>query len=97
METNTMIKTNTMSAAQLKEQRQSNIKIINGNNGKTFFTCGEKDGQPMYGYVSKRAIEALRSGEAGLNDLEYAEIHVEGREEPIPTLMMISKNVEFVL
>lgn len=96
MAENTMIKRNIMTAAQLKERRNDSIRIIEGKNGKTFFTCGRNaDGEPMYGYVTKKAYESLCDGTASLSNLEYAEVEADGRT--IPCLMMVSANVKFTL
>lgn len=87
-------KKNVMTAAQLKEQRKDVISIIEYK-GKTFFTCGrEANGDPMYGYVTKKVYKGLCDGTANISNIEYAEVETEDGKT-IPCLMMASNNEKF--
>lgn len=74
--------TNRMSGTQLKAT-YGNIEFVkNPNTGNIFFTCGS-----ITGYVSPKVKENINT--VTLDELQYAEVSIDGNE-PVPTLMMKS-------
>ena len=76
----TITATNKMTARALKENHGAIEFVKNPNTGKCFFTCGS-----IVGYVSSKVQENLDS--VGLDDLQYAEVSIDGGQS-VPCLMM---------
>lgn len=75
--------TNRMSGNELKAKHGSIDFIKNAKTGKMFFAAGS-----ITGYVSPKVAENLNT--ITLEDIQYAEVSIDGHE-PVPTLMMKSK------
>lgn len=80
----TITATNKMSARALKQAHGVIEFIKNPHTGKCFFTCGS-----ITGYVSPKVQENLNN--VDLDDLQYAEVSIDGKEA-VPCLMMKSTN-----
>lgn len=73
--------THRMSASTLCTKENSALEFItNPNTGNIFFVCGN-----VTGYVSPKVRENLDS--VTINDLQFAEVSIDGKE-PVPCLMM---------
>lgn len=77
--------TNRMSGNELKAMYGTIEFINNPKTGKLFFTAGS-----ITGYVSPKVAENIDT--ITLNDIQYAEVSIDGAEA-VPTLMMKSANV----
>lgn len=77
--------TNRMSGTELKAKHGTIEFINNPKTGKLFFTAGS-----ITGYVSPKVAENIDT--ITLNDIQYAEVSIDGAEA-VPTLMMKSANV----
>lgn len=75
--------TNRMSGNELKAKYGSIDFIKNAKTGKMFFAAGS-----ITGYVSPKVAENLDT--ITLEDIQYAEVSIDGGE-PVPTIMMKSK------
>lgn len=75
---------NRMSARALKEKHGAIEFVKNPNTGNVFFTCGS-----ITGYVSPKVRENMNT--VTLDDLQYAEVSIEGNPA-VPCLMMKSVN-----
>ena len=74
--------TNRMSGIELKAKHGSIDFINNPKTGKLFFSAGS-----ITGYVSPKVAENLDT--ITLEDIQYAEVSIDGAEA-VPTLMMKS-------
>ena len=82
-QSNNIQASNQMSAKQLVTRQNAEIqRVINPKTNKAFFVCGS-----IFGYISPRADELFTSGEATLDELQYAEVSIDGKE-PVPCLMV---------
>lgn len=80
---NNITATNRMSGNELKAKHGSIDFIKNAKTGKMFFAAGS-----ITGYVSPKVAENLDT--ITLEDIQYAEVSIDGGE-PVPTIMMKSK------
>lgn len=74
--------TNRMSGTELKAKHGTIEFINNSKTGKLFFAAGS-----ITGYVSPKVAENIDT--ITLNDIQYAEVSIDGGEA-VPTLMMKS-------
>ena len=83
---------NRMSAKALCIKENSELTFVkNPKTGKIFFSCGSVKN----GYVSPKVQENIET--VKIEDLQYAEVVIDGGE-PVPTIMMDNKtNVVHVL
>ena len=72
--------TNKMSGRALKQAHGAIEFVKNPNTGKCFFTCGS-----IVGYVSPKVESNLDS--VTLDDIQYAEVSIDGKPA-VPCLMM---------
>lgn len=87
-----VIKTNEMSAADLKVRNNANIDFVRSpKTGKVFFVCGSTKG-----YVSKAAQKNLEEGSLTLENLRYCDMSIDGKPA-VPCLMMIGDSRKNVL
>ena len=94
-QSNNIQSANRMSARQLVISENSAIqRVINPNTNKAFFVCGSKRG-----YISPAANSLITAGKATLDDLQYAEVSIDGNPA-VPCLMVVgnsNKNVTHTL
>lgn len=76
--------TNRMSGQELKNIHGTIDFITNPKTGKMFFTAGA-----IRGYVSPKVQENINT--ITLDDIQYAEVSIDGNEA-VPTLMMKATN-----
>ena len=86
MDQNNIQAFNQMSAKALCIRENAELTFVkNPKTGKIFFSCGSIKN----GYVSPRVQENL--GNLKIEDIQYAEVSIEGNE-PVPTIMMNASN-----
>lgn len=77
---------NQMSAKALCIRENAELTFVrNPKTGKIFFSCGSVKN----GYVSPKVQENL--GNLKIEDIQYAEVSIDGNE-PVPTIMMNASN-----
>ena len=86
MDQNNIQALNQMSAKALCIRENAELTFVrNPKTGKIFFSCGSIKN----GYVSPRVQENLDN--LKIEDIQYAEVSIEGNE-PVPTIMMNPSN-----
>lgn len=86
MDQNNIQALNQMSAKALCIRENAELTFVkNPKTGKIFFSCGSIKN----GYVSPRVQENL--GNLKIEDIQYAEVSING-QEPVPTIMMNASN-----
>lgn len=86
MDQNNIQALNQMSAKALCIRENAELTFVkNPKTGKIFFSCGSIKN----GYVSPRVQENL--GTLKIEDIQYAEVSINGNE-PVPTIMMNASN-----
>lgn len=86
MDQNNIQALNQMSAKALCIKENAELTFVkNPKTGKIFFSCGSIKN----GYVSPKVQENL--GNLKIEDIQYAEVSIDGNE-PVPTIMMNASN-----
>jgi hypothetical protein len=86
MDQNNIQAFNQMSAKALCIRENAELNFVkNPKTGKIFFSCGSIKN----GYVSPKVQENL--GNLKIEDIQYAEVSIDGNE-PVPTIMMNPSN-----